>query len=411
MKTSPFSAAQVEAVAAKFPTPFYLYDEATIRSRTTELQRAFAWNEGFREYFAVKALPNPQILSILRDLGCGADCASETELMLASRVGMSGTDLMFTSNNTPAEEFASAVELGAIINLDAANLVDYLHETVGVPETISCRYTPAHEVGAANKLIGQTGQSKFGMTREQIFESFAKLRNYGAKNFGIHCMAASNTLNQNYYRDLAIEMFDLAVEVRQRLGISVSFLNMAGGMGIPYRPEENPLDLIAAGESVRQEYEARLTPVGLKPAIFTELGRYITGPAGCLITRVLHRKASYKEYVGVDASAANLLRPAMYGAYHHITVVGKETAPTEETYDVVGSLCENNDKFAIDRPLPQVVPGDLLVIHDAGAHGYSMGYNYNGKLRCAEILLQPGGNARLIRRAETPEDYFATLIF
>lgn len=408
MKIAPVSDAQVLAVAQEFPTPFYLYDEATIRDRVQQLQRAFAWNEGFREYFAVKALPNPAILGILHELGCGADCASATELMLAERVGMD--HLMFTSNNTPAEEFVAARELGAIINVDAANLVYFLAQTAGVPETVCVRYTPDHEVGASNKIIGQTGESKFGMTREQVFWSLARLRELGARKFGIHCMAASNSLNQNYYRDLAVEMFDLAVEVKERLGIEISFLNMAGGVGIPYRPEDVTLDLEMAGKSVQVEYEARLTPVGLAPAIYTELGRYITGPAGVLVTRVLHLKSSYRDYVGVDASAVNLLRPAMYGSYHHITVVGRP-AGAERVYDVVGSLCENNDKFAIGRSLPEVQEGDLLLIHDTGAHGYSMGYNYNGKLRCAEILLQVDGTARMIRRAETPEDYFATLNF
>ncbi len=315
---------------------------------------------------------------------------------------------MFTSNYTPAAEYVHARELGAIINLDSLEMVDFLAGTAGIPETICCRYTPAYEVGASNKIMGEAGESKFGMTREQLFEAFEQLHNLGVTTFGVHCMAASNSLNQEYYPALARELFDLAVEIKDRLGIEVSFLNFAGGLGIPYRPGEEPLDMKQIGEDVRAEYESRLTPHGLAPAIYTELGRYLSGPAGALVTRVRHLKSSYKDYVGVDASASDLLRPAMYGSYHHITAVGKEDQPGK-VVDVVGSLCENNDKFAVDRELPPVTRGDLLLIHDAGAHGYSMGYNYNGKLRGGEVLLQMDGTARLIRRAETPEDYFATL--
>ncbi len=407
-KQAPFSSEEVIVAAQKYPTPFYLYSKRMIRERVLELKEAFSWNEGFREYFAVKALPNPEILRIFRELGCGADCASDTELTLAGMAGLGGDELMFTSNNTPAAEFVRARELGAIINLDSLEMVDFLAGTAGIPDTICCRYTPAYEVGAANKIMGEAGQSKFGMTRDQLFEAFEQLRGLGAKSFGIHSMAASNSLNQDYYPALARELFDLAIQVQDRLGIEVSFLNFAGGLGIPYRPGEEALDIMAIGEAVRLEYESLLTPKGLKPAIFTELGRYLSGPAGALVTRVRHLKHSYKEYVGVDASASDLLRPAMYGAYHHISAVGKESAE-RKTVDVVGSLCENNDKFAIDRELPAVSRGDLLLIHDAGAHGYSMGYNYNGKLRGGEVLLELDGTPRLIRRPESDQDYFATL--
>ncbi|WP_350258063.1 diaminopimelate decarboxylase [Scrofimicrobium sp. R131] len=396
-----FTDQQVADVLCQYQTPFYLYDEATIRQRVRELKQAFAWNEGFREYFAVKALPNPAVLEILRQEGCGADCASGTELTLAQNM-----DIMFTSNNTPAEEFVQARELGAIINLDSLEMVDFLAQTAGIPEVICCRYAPATEVGSANQIMGEAGQSKFGMRRDQVFTAFERLRELGATRFGVHCMAASNSLNNDYYPALARELFDLAVEIRDRLGIEVEFLNFAGGLGIPYRPEDQPLDLAAIGAAVRREYETRLQ--GLKPAIFTELGRYLVGPAGALVTTVRHLKHSYKYYVGVDASATDLLRPAMYGAYHHITVVGKDQ-PADHPVDVVGSLCENNDKFAIDRWLPEVEPGDVLLIHDAGAHGYSMGYNYNGKLRGGEVLLGADGQARMIRRPQSAEDYFATL--
>ncbi len=411
VKRAPFSDADVTRAVEQFPTPFYLYDEAEIRRRLQTLAAAFAWNPGFRQYFAVKALPNPAILDIVRSEGGGADCASPTEIMMAQQAGLTGDHLMFSSNNTPAEEFVAARDAGAIINLDSLNLVDYLAETAGVPETICCRYSPAYEIGSANNIMGEAGESKFGMTREQIFTAFERLRDLGAKRFGIHCMAASNSRVQEYWKLLATEVFELAVEIKDRLGIEVQFLNFGGGIGIAYRPGETEIDVIAAGGDVEDVYRQILEPAGLAPAIYTELGRYITGPAGALITRVLHRKSSYKEYVGVDASAVNLLRPAMYGSYHHLSVVGKAEEPETETYDVVGSLCENNDKFAIDRALPEVVEGDIIVIHDAGAHGFSMGYNYNGKLRSAEYLLEDDGNLRMIRRAETPEDYFATLRF
>lgn len=409
-KNSPFTAKEVRAAAHKFPTPFYLYDESMLRERVLDLQQAFSWNVGFKEYFAVKALPNPTILKILKDLGCGADCASDTEMTLATRAGIEGENIMFTSNNTPAEEFVRARELGAIINLDSFEMVDFLAGTAGVPETICCRYTPATEVGTANKIMGEAGESKFGMTRPQILAAFERLRDLGATRFGIHSMAASNSLNENYYPALATELFELSVEIKKKLGIEVSFLNFAGGLGIPYLPEDEPLNLTSIGAAVKEEYDRLLTPNGLSPAIFTELGRYLSGPAGVLVTRVRHLKTSYKNYVGVDASAADLLRPAMYGAYHHITVAGNGAGEVT-TVDVVGSLCENNDKFAVDRELPEVKRGDLLVIHDAGAHGYSMGYNYNGKLRGGEVLMKEDGTLQMIRRPQTEEDYFATLNF
>ncbi|MSS83209.1 diaminopimelate decarboxylase [Actinomycetaceae bacterium WB03_NA08] len=409
MKASPCSPDALDAALAQFPTPFYLYDESTLHQRVRDLQEAFSWNKGFREYFAVKALPNPAVLDVLRQLGCGADCASEAELIMANSIGLTGEDLMFTSNNTPAEEFVLARKLGAIINLDALNLVDFLDETAGIPDLVCVRYAPDHEIGTQNLIMGHAREAKFGMTREQIFTALASLQQRGARRFGVHCMAGSNSLNPTYYPELAREVFTLAVEIKNRLGIELEFVNFGGGVGIPYREDEEPLDIHAIGLGVQKVYAAILSPAGLEPALFTELGRYIAGPAGILVTRVRHIKDSYKRYVGVDASASDLLRPAMYGAYHHITVAGREDEDGTTLVDVVGSLCENNDKFAIDRRLPEVSPGDILIIHDAGAHGRSMGYNYNGKLRAAEVLIRADGTPQLIRRAETLDDYFATL--
>ena len=409
---------QLREITEQYPTPFHLYDEKGIRENARRLKEAFAWNPGFKEYFAVKATPNPAILKILREEGCGADCSSLTELMLADRSGFSGHEIMFSSNDTPAEDFKLAAQLGAIINLDDFTHIDFLKETIGfIPETVCCRFNPGgvFTIGASAEgfqVMDTPGDSKYGFTREQLFEGFKKLKAMGAKRFGIHAFLASNTLSNQYYPTLAGILFQLAVELEQETGCDVCFINLSGGVGIPYKPDQPANDIAVIGEGVRQQFEKILVPAGMGDvAIYTELGRFMLGPNGCLVTKVLHFKHTYKEYVGVDACAANLMRPAMYGAYHHITVMGKEDAPCDHMYDVTGGLCENNDKFAVDRMLPEVELGDLLVIHDAGAHGFSMGYNYNGKLRSAEVLLQEDGSTRLIRRAETPEDYFATLIF
>ena len=409
---------QLRTITEQYPTPFHLYDERGIRETARKLRRAFAWNPGYKEYFAVKATPNPALLKILREEGCGADCSSLTELMLSDRCGLSGSEIMFSSNDTPAEDFRLAARLGAIINLDDYTHIDFLKETIGfIPETISCRFNPGgtFTVGESTEgfqVMDNPGEAKYGFTREQLFAGFRKLKAMGAKRFGLHAFLASNTLSNEYYPTLAGLLFQLAVELERETGCDICFINLSGGVGIPYRPEQRANDIAAIGEGVRRKFEEILAPAGMGDvAIYTELGRFLMGPNGCLVTKVLHFKHTYKEYVGVDACAANLMRPAMYGAYHHITVMGKESAPCDYKYDVAGGLCENNDKFAVDRMLPEVELGDLLVIHDTGAHGFSMGYNYNGKLRSAELLLQSDGSVRLIRRAETPEDYFATLIF
>ena len=409
---------QLRNMTEQYTTPFYLYDEKGIRENARRLKQAFAWNPGFKEYFAVKATPNPAILKILREEGCGADCSSLTELMMSDRSGFTGPEIMFSSNDTPAEDFKLAAQLGATINLDDFTHIDFLKETIGyIPETISCRFNPGgtFTIGESTEgfqVMDTPGDSKYGFTREQLFEGFKKLKAMGAKRFGIHAFLASNTLSNEYYPTLAGILFQLAVELEQETGCDICFINLSGGVGIPYKPDQPANDIAAIGEGVRKQFEKILVPAGMGDvAIYTELGRFMLGPNGCLVTKVLHFKHTYKEYVGVDACAANLMRPAMYGAYHHITVMGKEDAPCDHKYDVTGGLCENNDKFAVDRMLPEVEIGDLLVIHDSGAHGFSMGYNYNGKLRSAEVLLQEDGSTRLIRRAETPEDYFATLIF
>ncbi|WP_209342045.1 diaminopimelate decarboxylase [Flavonifractor sp. AGMB03687] len=409
---------QLRSMTEQYPTPFHLYDEKGIRENARRLKQAFAWNPGFKEYFAVKATPNPAILKILREEGCGADCSSLTELMMSDRSGFTGPEIMFSSNDTPAEDFKLAAQLGATINLDDFTHIDFLKETIGyIPETISCRFNPGgtFTIGESTEgfqVMDTPGDSKYGFTREQLFAGFKKLKAMGAKRFGIHAFLASNTLSNEYYPTLAGILFQLAVELEQETGCDICFINLSGGVGIPYKPDQPANDIAAIGEGVRQQFEKILVPAGMGDvAIYTELGRFMLGPNGCLVTKVLHFKHTYKEYVGVDACAANLMRPAMYGAYHHITVMGKEDAPCDHKYDVTGGLCENNDKFAVDRMLPEVEIGDLLVIHDSGAHGFSMGYNYNGKLRSAEVLLQEDGSTRLIRRAETPEDYFATLIF
>lgn len=401
---------QLEKIVEEYPTPFHLYDEKGIRENAKALKEAFAWNKGYKEYFAVKATPNPFLISILREYGCGCDCSSYTELMLSEAVGASGEDIMFSSNDTPEQDFQLADKLGAIINLDDITHIDFLERAVGhIPETISCRYNPGGIFKISNDIMDNPGDAKYGMTTEQIFDAFKILKEKGAKEFGIHAFLASNTVTNEYYPMLAKVLFELAVRLHNETGVHIKFINLSGGVGIPYKPDQEPNDIRAIGEGVRRVFEEVLVPAGMGDvAIYTELGRFMLGPYGCLVTRAIHEKHTYKEYIGVDACAANLMRPAMYGAYHHITVMGKEDEPCDHVYDVTGSLCENNDKFAIDRHLPKIDIGDLLVIHDAGAHGFSMGYNYNGKLRSAEVLLKEDGSAQLIRRAETPKDYFAT---
>ena len=394
----------------KYPTPFHLYDEKGIRANAKALKEAFAWNKGFKEYFAVKATPNPFLINILREYGCGCDCSSYTELMLSEAMGVTGHDIMFSSNATPAEEFAYADKLGAIINLDDFTHIDFLEKTIGhIPETISCRYNPGGLFQISNDIMDNPGDSKYGMTTEQMFEAFKVLKAKGAKHLGIHAFLASNTVTNEYYPILAKMLFELAVELKKETGVHIAFINLSGGIGIPYRPEQESNDIYVISEGVRKAYEEVLVPADMgNVAIYTELGRYMMGPYGCLVTKAVHEKHIHKEYIGCDACAVNLMRPAMYGAYHHITVMGKEDAPCDHKYDITGSLCENNDKFAIDRMLPKIDMGDILVIHDTGAHGYAMGYNYNGKLKSAEILLKEDGSTELIRRAETPKDYFAT---
>ncbi len=408
-KTLPFSFEQIRDWKDRYPTPFYVYDEAGIRQTVQSVNAAFAWNPGFREYFAVKATPTPAVLRILSELGCGADCASVPEILLATASGMKGQRIMFTSNETLPSEYRAAREAGAIINLDDITQVENLEHACGIPETVCCRYNPGKFESFTNAFIGSSENSKFGMTGPQLFEALAALRQKGARRFGIHAMLASCSLDEGYYPALARELFSLVLEIRERLGITLSFIDLAGGVGIPYRPEEKPVDIIAIGENVRSVYDEIIRPASIDLAIFTEMGRFITGPHGYLLTTVVGKKHIHKEYVGVDASAADLMRPAMYGAYHHITAAGKDSQVPCETVDVVGPLCENNDKFAIDRQLPHTEAGDVLVIHDAGAHGHSMGYNYNGRLRCAEYMLHTDGELSLIRRAETAADYFATL--
>ena len=418
MKRPFVTAEQLTDITRTWPTPFHLYDEKGIRETVRALRAAFAWNPGFREYFAVKATPNPAILKILREEGCGLDCATLTELLLAEKCGFSGAEIMFSSNDTPAEDFRLADRLGAVINLDDFSHIDFLRETTGrIPETVCCRFNPGGTFTVGDSAEGfqvmdTPGDAKYGFTRAQLFEGFRKLKAMGAKRFGLHAFLASNTLSNAYYPALAGILFQLAVELERETGCDVCFIDLSGGVGIPYRPEQPANDIAAIGAGVREQFEKILVPAGMGDvALCTELGRFVLGPNGCLVTRVLHLKRTYKDYVGVDACAANLMRPAMYGAYHHITVMGKESAPCGHKYDVTGGLCENNDKFAVDRMLPEVAIGDLLVIHDTGAHGFSMGYNYNGKLRSAELLLREDGAVKLIRRAETPEDYFSTMVF
>lgn len=401
---------KLEQIIEKHPTPFHLYNEAGIRKAAQDLQAAFAWNKGFCEYFAVKATPNPAILKILQEEGCGVDCSSKTELILSDACGFKGHQIMFSSNDTPAEEFELATKLGAIINLDDYSHIEFLEKHGGIPETICCRYNPGGNFTIHNQIMDSPKDAKYGMTDEQIRNAFVELQKKGAKKFGIHAFLASNTLGGEYYPVLAKQLFEVAVQIKNETGIAVSFINLSGGVGIPYRPEDTANDIFAIGKGVQKAYEEVLVPAEMGDvALFTELGRYVLGPHGHLITKAIHHKDIYKKYIGVDACAVNLMRPAMYGAYHHITVAGKEEAPATHMYDVTGSLCENNDKFAIDRMLPEIETGDILVLHDTGAHGFAMGYNYNGKLRSAEILLHENGDFSLIRRAETADDYFATL--
>jgi len=409
MRNLPFTKDALEAIAEQYPTPFHIYDEAGIRANVKRLQEAFSWNEGFREYFAVKALPNPVIMKLLYESGCGMDCSSMTELLLSRAIGVAGQDVMFSSNDTPAQEFQLAREMDVLINLDDITHIDFLANNGGIPKTVCLRFNPGGEFLLGNTIMGNPGEAKYGMTREQLSEGVKKLLALGATEFGLHAFLVSNTTDDDYYPALAKKLFKTAVELHEETGANFTFVNLSGGIGIPYRPYEKETDIRYIGEEVRHQYDRIVTPSGLKLRIFTELGRYITGPFGYLVTRAIHKKETHKKYIGVDACAVNLMRPAMYGAYHHITVMGKENDPLTNVYDVVGSLCENNDKFAIDRPLPRTEPGDLLVIHDTGAHGFAMGYNYNGKLRSAEVLLKPDGKAELIRRAETPQDYFSTL--
>ena len=403
---------QLKEITKTYPTPFHIYDEKGIRENARLLKKAFSWNPGFKEYFAVKAEPNPYIMKILKEEGCGADCSSLTELMLSEAVGLTGSEIMFSSNDTPAGEYTKARELGAYINLDDYTMIDFLEQECGIPETICCRYNPGGVYTVSNGIMDNPGDAKYGMTKEQITEAFRRLMKLGARHFGIHSFLVSNTVTNDYYPTLARTLFTLAVELKEKTGADITFINLSGGVGIPYHPDQKPNDIMVIGEGVRKAYEEILAPAGLgNTAIFTELGRFMLAPYGHLVTTAIHEKHIYKEYIGVDACAANLMRPAMYGAYHHITVMGKENMPCDHMYDVTGSLCENNDKFAIDRMLPKIDMGDILVIHDTGAHGFAMGYNYNGKLRSAELLLKEDGSVQMIRRAETPKDYFATLDF
>ncbi|MDO4512964.1 MAG: diaminopimelate decarboxylase [Lachnospiraceae bacterium] len=403
---------QVEKIAQQYPTPFYLYDEKGIRENAKAVKEAFSWNEGFKEYFAVKANPNPRLIEILRGYGCGNDCSSLTELMLSKAMGLDGTDIMFSSNDTPDEEYAYANEIGAIINLDDITHIEFLDRILNghFPETMSCRYNPGGVYEVCNGIMDNPGDAKYGFTKEQMFEGFRMLKERGVKYFGIHAFLASNTVTNEYYPMLAGDLFRLAVELKKEIGVEIKFINLSGGVGVAYRPEQTANDIYEIGAGVHRVYDEILVPAGMgNVAIYTEMGRFMMAPYGAVVTKAIHEKHTYKEYIGVDACAVNLMRPAIYGAYHHITVLGKEELPCDYVYDVTGSLCENCDKFAIDRKLPKIDRGDYLFIHDAGAHGYSMGYNYNGKLKCAELLLREDGSVELIRRAETPKDYFATL--
>ncbi|HGK7344323.1 TPA: diaminopimelate decarboxylase [Streptococcus suis] len=408
MTKTPFVSKEVlETITEQFPTPFHLYDEKGIREKARALNAAFSWNKGFKEYFAVKATPTPAILKILQEEGCGVDCATDVEVLMSEKLGFK--DIMFTSNDTQAQEFVYARKVGATINLDAYEHIEFLKNVAGIPETVCLRYNPGGIFSLGTDIMDHPEESKFGMTKDQLMKGYKELKELGVKQFGIHAFLASNTVTNDYYPVLARQLFELALEIREETGVTLDFINLSGGIGVNYRPEQEPNDIAVIGEGVRKVYEEILTPAGMGHIkIFTELGRFMLAPHGHLITKVLHRKETYRTYIGVDASAANLMRPAFYGAYHHITNITRPDAPIE-VVDVAGSLCENNDKFAVNRDLPRAEVGDTLVIHDSGAHGFSMGYNYNGRLRSSEILLQEDGTARMIRRAETPEDYFATI--
>ena len=412
MEKRPFASAErLEDVVAEYPTPLQVYDERTIRSRVRALLDAFSWNQGFREYFAVKATPTPAILRLLADMGCGCDCATSTELVMAEACGVSGRRVMLSSSDTPDETYRIAHGMGAIVNLDGLDMVDCLERSLGcLPETVCCRLNPGGTFESANGIIGNPSESKFGMTEDQVWEAFRRLREKGVREFGLHAFLASNTQTNDYYPRLARLLFSLAVRLHEELDVHVGFVDLSGGIGVAYRPEDVPCDIAAIGSGVRDAYEQVLVPAGMGDvAVFTELGRWLLAPSGALLTRVLHEKVTYRDYLGVDACAADLMRPAMYDAYHHVSVVGREGEPASRRYNVVGGLCENNDQFARDRDLPETHVGDLLFIHDTGAHGRSMGYNYNGRLRPAEVLLCEDGSTRLIRRAESLDDYLATL--
>ncbi|KPA11705.1 Diaminopimelate decarboxylase [Candidatus Magnetomorum sp. HK-1] len=407
----PFDLAMIKELIKTYPTPFHIYDESGIKSAARQLIDAFSWNKGFKEYFAVKATPNPKIIQSLLEEGCGTDCSSMAELILSERIGIVGENIMFSSNDTPADEFKKARELGSIINLDDVKHIDYIEKHAGLPELICFRYNPG-PLREGNFIIGKPEEAKYGFTREQLFEGYSRLKNQGIKRFGLHTMVASNELNLNFFVDTARMLFELAVEINKKLDIQLEFVNMGGGIGIPYLPDQKQVDLSLLSQKIQTAYDELIVKNKIHPLkLFFECGRMITGPHGYLVSTVLHIKEIYKTYAGLDACMANLMRPALYGAYHHITVLGKENEPLEHVFDVTGSLCENNDKFAIDRNLPKIEPGDILVIHDAGAHGYAMGFNYNGKLRSSELMLKTDGTVELIRRAETLDDYFATMIF
>ena len=403
---------QLKEIEKTYPTPYHIYDEKGIRENARRLYQAFSWNKGFKEYFAVKATPNPYIMKILAEEGCGSDCSSYTELLLAKSIGNTGSEIMFSSNTTPPEDFALARELGAIINLDDITHIEFLEKVAGIPDTICCRFNPGGYFELGTDIMDNPGEAKYGMTHEQIIKAYKILMEKGVKHFGIHSFLASNTVTNDYYPELARQLFELAVELKEKTGASIEFINLSGGIGIPYRPSQEANDIFVIGKGVHKYYDEILVPAGMgNVAIYTELGRYMLAPYGHLVTKAIHRKETYKHYIGVDACACNLMRPAMYGAYHYISVMGKDEHGKRTIYDVTGSLCENNDKFAVDRDLPVIDIGDFLVIHDTGAHGFSMGYNYNGKLRSAELLLCEDGTVKMIRRAETPADYFATFNF
>ncbi|MGE4319150.1 MAG: diaminopimelate decarboxylase [Deferribacterales bacterium] len=411
VKTVPFTKDQIEKIIEKYPTPFHIYDEKAILENARRLKKAFSWAPAFKEYFAVKALPNPSIMKVLMKEGFGADCSSMAELMLCDMVGITGEDIMFTSNETPAVEYQKAMAQNAIINLDDYSHISFLEEACGkLPELICFRYNPGPLKGG-NEIIGAPQEAKYGLTREQMFDAYKVMKEKGVKRFGMHTMVASNELNVDYFVETAVILFEMAAEIAEKVGIDLEFINLGGGIGIPYKPEQNEVNLEELGTKVKAQYDKILGSKGLKPNIMLECGRVITGPYGYLVTRAIHEKHIYKEYIAVDACMANLMRPGMYGAYHHVTVMGKEKAPADCLYDVVGSLCENCDKFAVDRKLPKIEKGDVVVIHDTGAHGHAMGFNYNGKLRSAEVLLKEDGTTELIRRAETYDDLFATLKF